>query len=582
MNYQNFSDAKEVVSDVAKIIGETMGAKGNTIYIQQPGNQHILTKDGYTVLKHITSSDNLSKTVLDLLTTVSYHLVSSVGDGSSSAILITDKLLDSLEYYKKHNPLPSQDIKTALHIVISELENELLKSSNKVNKSNISKVIKRIADISLDGDIALVKLLVKVFKEVDDGNIVLEEGNNNKTTYEISNGLSINQGMASPVFSNDLSNDIPKARYISPHVVLIKNYLLPEHLNFINNQIKLAATSNKPCVFLCNGICSNFLANITKFVGESGESPAVMFINVKDKDSINFDSLSSYMAVEPVDLNDAATYPLEVNSTTKVISATMGKTYIIVNDNDEVTQSNEAFMSRLDSMIQEELDSSDNTETLLVKKLRLLKAKHSGKAGKIIVGGLTKQDRTLFMTKLEDGISAIKSAIVYGYVPAANTQVCRLLTNNEQLVERIVNKIVDETSLHNRHANELIVQINNAYLETYKSLISKGIVDEYVNNEENTLDGEKLKELLDSGKSSLADVVTNELNKRSEHLTSSKEATENITGNTIYNIRTGEREDINRTVVINSVKTDIEILRGALTLVGNLISSKTIITIPTY
>ena len=93
---------------IAKALCGTLGPYGSTSICQDAQmKHHLVTKDGYDLLNRMIFDNEISRTILDLLKNISSSQVASVGDGSTSAIVVASSLYEFItnknnnEYFKR-------------------------------------------------------------------------------------------------------------------------------------------------------------------------------------------------------------------------------------------------------------------------------------------------------------------------------------------------------------------------------------------------------------------------------------------------------------------------------------------------
>ena len=157
-------------------------------------------------------------------------------------------------------------------------------------------------------------------------------------------------------------------------------------------------------------------------------------------------------------------------------------------------------------------------------------------AGKSITERMTR-DRLI-----EDAILAAKSAIKYGVIPGGNIMIPKILDfSGSALVEELSEKynyipVLDRAAFF----SEFIEVVKDAFLESYRYVLNNS----YFNEEE-------------------VEVTLEQCLNNAE----------------FYNLKTHKYEDITETEVINSVDTDIQILRSVVSIIGIMATSNQMITI---
>ena len=112
-NQDNDFDTKlsRSVGLLSQYVLATYGPFGKNILINQ-GKDSILTKDGVTVAKSITSSDPTENAILDILKQVADKTVKDAGDGTTTSILFLKHFINKISSVLKAFPfIPPTEIR---------------------------------------------------------------------------------------------------------------------------------------------------------------------------------------------------------------------------------------------------------------------------------------------------------------------------------------------------------------------------------------------------------------------------------------------------------------------------------------
>lgn len=203
---------RRAVNRIAEPVIQTLTPMGNNVLFEKDFYS-LITNDGATIAKLIDSDDPTEDAIIQMVKYGSLATNNQAGDGTSTTILLTKKLIDQgLEKISKgYKPmLLKQDLE--------EMRDSLLKSSSKL----VTKVTKDkwqdIAMISSSGDKELATNVVEIVDTAGlDGMVFINESRNSKTKITKDTGYIIEEGM----FDSALGNIRPgHADYVRPHVVV--------------------------------------------------------------------------------------------------------------------------------------------------------------------------------------------------------------------------------------------------------------------------------------------------------------------------------------------------------------------------
>lgn len=181
---------------IVEAVASTLGPYGNNVLIQDNMGNHSFTKDGYSVLKRLYFTDDIEKTLLDLVKTISKKLVRTVGDGSTSSIVLAASLysqfLIELKSLKDDNiNIPPQELLNILNFIADRISNLIVDKSIKINDDNFDK-IREIAKVSLNGNMEIADMIYEIYKRIGkDGFINIELSQGSTSYYESTNGFEL-------------------------------------------------------------------------------------------------------------------------------------------------------------------------------------------------------------------------------------------------------------------------------------------------------------------------------------------------------------------------------------------------------
>lgn len=214
---------RSVLKIIAKVLCGTLGPYGSTTIIQDAQSHHFATKDGYDLMNRITFDDEVGRTILDIIRQVASNQVLTVGDGSTSAIIVANALFDALtsshDLFKNVSPKDIVDILNDIAIFLTE---DLKKMATPV--SDDLHELDTIAAISTNNDKELGRTIADIYKKIGkDGFISTDVVKTyEKDHIEIKHGIEIQRGYIDEVFGRFFENK--KVIYDKNPRVLLFNY----------------------------------------------------------------------------------------------------------------------------------------------------------------------------------------------------------------------------------------------------------------------------------------------------------------------------------------------------------------------
>jgi chaperonin GroEL len=189
--------AQETISEIAGIVGQTLGPGGNPVVLEQQGTDPygnlktpIITKDGVTVAEHITYRNHAKNTIAQTILQVAKSTVNQAGDGTTTSIVLADAMFRA---GAKHVKQGVNGI--GLYEELKQLKDEVISWLTKLSTPIDESKLLDVARISANGDEEVAQVVVEAIKAVgEDGHISLEDGFSRDTKLEKIEGAHYKQG----------------------------------------------------------------------------------------------------------------------------------------------------------------------------------------------------------------------------------------------------------------------------------------------------------------------------------------------------------------------------------------------------
>ncbi|SJM93023.1 Hsp60 family chaperonin [Crenothrix polyspora] len=205
------------IDRVARAVIVTMGSNGPAVMIQHrtDGIMPIFTRDGVTVAKAINFDDRIVDLGGRMLRDVAGAVSRQVGDGTTTAIVLAQKLAQECLKSVAAGFHPLQ-LKIGLDTALAVVEKTLLdKALTGVNADWIEK----IAAVATKNEPGVGKLLAEALDKLGvQGNLTFQLGNGLKDELEIVEGIQYPQGFLSPYFVTDKTRE--EAVLENPYILL--------------------------------------------------------------------------------------------------------------------------------------------------------------------------------------------------------------------------------------------------------------------------------------------------------------------------------------------------------------------------
>jgi chaperonin GroEL len=534
---------KKTLSLLSEVLSHTLGPYGTTTIIQDRTLEHFMTKDGYTVIKGIGMVEDVPRTVLDLVRRISRTLVKTVGDGSTSAIIISNWLYQKLDgLIEKYNIAP-KDLVDALNVLSEELSWFIKSLSLPINENNME-ILKTIAAIATNNDKETGELIYEIFQKVGRyGFINLENGKGTKDSYDITPGIELNRGMINYAMSNKpdkrtseledvyvfMCNDSLNERDIdllsdimgnclkwNKGLVIVSKEFDSYVKAFFHANAMSQSRGGGSCNFVAVDVALNSVDNLNKFEDLATALNCTIYDKAGGDTTFNFKSLA------------------DLGYCKKTVIDDMRSKFINCVGNAEKISERVEFLKKELAEISKIEDHIDRDGDIALIKRRI--ASLSNSMATLYVGGNTESEKETRRYLIEDAVYACKSALEYGFVPGGNLIVPFILNserNRSSISIAMMNKI-PHAQKGFAFINELLDNVFEAFLYSYKTVLRNAALPK--------------KEIDSIIKKCLKDKM-------------------------VYNLKEHTFESYKTTKVLNSAETDIEIVKACFSIIGLLVTS---------
>src|SRR5690606_14016074 len=147
------------LSQMASVVGATLGPGGRTVLLERDGLPPLATKDGVTVAKSLGVSNSESSVIMEAAKEICLRTAKEAGDGTTTAIVLANALVqhasEFLEANPKHNPQRLVKELTELYetVIVPFLKENAIPVSSREELINV-------ATISANGDTQIAEAVV--------------------------------------------------------------------------------------------------------------------------------------------------------------------------------------------------------------------------------------------------------------------------------------------------------------------------------------------------------------------------------------------------------------------------------------
>jgi len=399
---------KQLVSGIDKLadaVVSTLGPNGRNVVISNGGIPQS-TKDGVTVAKSISLSDNIEEAGASMVKQAAIKTADVAGDGTTTATLLAREMVKAgLSHL--NNGDNAVEIKRGIDKAVKEVVEELrTRTSQNITEET---QLEQVATISANNDPEVGKLIATAMSKVGrEGVVTIEESKSGETYLETVEGIQFQRGFKSPYFVTNNS---------TMSAVLDKAYILIADERFTSVKdllpiLEAVSGTGRPLLIIAEDIDNEALATLV--VNKMRGTLAVCAVKAPD-----FGDRRTLVLEDIATLTGGEVYSKEKGmklekfswdwfGESRTITVTKEQTTIV--DGKGETERIEARIEALQQQIEQA------TTPFEVEKLQERLSKFVGGVAIIHVGGNTETEMREKKDRVDDALNATKAAIEEGIV----------------------------------------------------------------------------------------------------------------------------------------------------------------------
>jgi len=428
----------QTMDEISNIVGSSLGPGGRNVIIESdlPDIPNKNTKDGVTIFRALGSENAYKHLIIEQTRDAAVKTVSNAGDGTTTATIIAAALIKNLfDFCNKNRKYSPQKV---TRIIQKILDNQLIpliqKSSITINDKNKS-LLKKVANISTNGDSDMAEAVISAFDTVG---------------YGASSHVTIQELSGPSSYEVELIEGFPISKGYEESIGKF-------HAAFINDRAHQRCTLEKPLFLLFDGKINDMVQihTVLSRIGESwiegnSEFKNVVIVAHKFSDqvltqlSFNFNNpqtidvvplttpilpianseleflrdLSAFTGAKIFDMNNPLSEALQddFGHNMEKIEISRFRT-TIVGDPESLNLEN-----RVGELEVQKTQSESKIETILLEERM---GKLTNGIAKLKIFGASNGELKEKADRAEDAVCAVRAAISHGCVPGG----CRVLIN---------------------------------------------------------------------------------------------------------------------------------------------------------
>jgi len=436
----------EVLECIKNALVCSFGPMGSNTVIKKEGDVARYTKDGHSILQELLFHGPLEAGVKDDLTNLTLHIVKTVGDGTTSAIILSALIFKGIVAMESDvSPVAVVNrFKTVVDGIV-----EIIKSNgNPVTLDDIYK----IALISTNGNEEVAGNIRKIYEEFGMNVFVdVSISNNVDNVIKIYDGLTLEAGYADGCFVNNKAKAV--ATINKPKVYVFEHPIdTPEMIRFFDSiivgNIITPASSQDPDVVVVPTVIlapklsndmSSYMERLAEFmygVDPTNRPPFLLVTNLHFTDEFmdiarlcGAKTIKKYLdpKIQANDIEQGLAPTLETIldfcGSCDLVESDVSKTKFInparlKNEDGSYTITYRAMLSFLEGALENASSQGEDSTTITRLKRRINSLKSN--MVEYLVGGVSMVDRDSLRDLVEDAVLNCRSAAKEGFGYGAN------------------------------------------------------------------------------------------------------------------------------------------------------------------
>lgn len=624
MNLVEGDEYKDILEGITKItcdiVTKTLGPYASTTVIDD-GASTYSTKDGWSVVNRIRFGDVIENTLFKFIKDISFSLNSKVGDGTTTAIVAANMFI--VEFRKWIDAQRSSDskfkyirqadllkgIETAAGLIIDEL-----KSEDRIFRVKKPEDIYKIANISTNGNEEISRMIADIYKKTENPSIHVTLNIGGETYSEIEEGYRIDSTLLNPNCHYNTSestcvlNEGAKVVIFNHNVTYVDHYEIIQMLLTEVNQSK-KSTLVVMAPFFDDTFAAAASASIRKIVNAGNISPFILvqipystnlqkcFANdlailleteVFDYTKVQmFNQMQRALKGESSEFDEYAKLMeiSEFKTPEEILRCaignarklTIGKNFTLLQNFKKDTQMYKNTYEMLKENFDEakaKADATNNRITMGYAETHQRLVKFMGNTGTIHIGGDSELSCKCLKDAVDDAVLACQSAYENGYIRGMNIETMSA-----------IDKLIKDDTIDK---SELILECLRMFGRVFFNVSVEIMLNKYKNDGYTVESFGKLPWGLEYKGPNASN--TKACNKKIKNSDSYKKATTSAASypTEIINICIDYGYEYNLVTetfgpagysVVNSVATDIEVIRATTSILSLLLSSSQLVSI---
>ena len=399
------------IDKLADAVVATLGPNGRNVVITNAQGYPQSTKDGVTVAKSISLSDNVEEAGASMVKQAAIKTADVAGDGTTTSTLLTREMIKAgLSHL--NNGANAVEIKRGIDVAVKEVIEHLQNTiSENITEEN---QLEQVATISSNNDPEIGKLIATAMGKVGrEGVVYIEESKSGETYLETVEGLQFDRGFKSPYF---VTNNTTMSAVLDNPYILIADQRFTQVKELLPILESISGTG-RPLLIIAEDIDNEALATLV--VNKMRGTLAVCAVKAPefgDRRKLVLEDIATLTGGEVFTKEKGMKldkFSWDWFGEARTVTVTKEQTTIV--DGKGGTERIEARIEALQQQIEQAGSPFE------VEKLQERLSKFVGGVAIIHVGGNTETEMKEKKDRVDDALNATKAAIEEGIVPGGGS-----------------------------------------------------------------------------------------------------------------------------------------------------------------
>ena len=281
---------KETLTVLSDTLRHSFGPRGSDSLLSKEHATNKYTKDGHSILERVIFSGPIENAIKEDVVDITRHIVKTVGDGTTSAVLMAKAVFDGLLSIANTGRLKPSEISKIFKETVEIITAKIKESGREATLDDIYK----IALVSTNQNETVAKQIRQIYEEFG-FNVYIDVSPSVSPTTHVRyyDGMTLARGIEEDCFYNTSDN---KCIIDDPEIYVFEDPIdTPEMIALFDAIIKKNMSQNEhiPTVILATKLSrdmSAFIDNLTKIMTSTpmGQRPPFAIVtNIYDNDQLS-------------------------------------------------------------------------------------------------------------------------------------------------------------------------------------------------------------------------------------------------------------------------------------------------------